>query len=70
MVQTVERLGCVDEKKEVLLLIVEFVIKDIGEFNDVILPPTPSDKNLLSWFDDGVNGGHDAVCYYCRNDAV
>ena len=48
MVQTVESFGGIDEKIEVLLLFVESVIETIGDFHNIILPPTAPNKPFLA----------------------
>ena len=70
VVQAIKSFGSVNEKEVVLFLFVKFVVKCVGEFYNIILPPAAPDKTFLSCFDDGVECWHDAVGHHTGDDAV
>ena len=70
VVHAIEGFRRVDEKKKVLLLGVEIIIKGVSNLVDVIIPTTPADKAALTLVNNAIDGRHDLVGYDSSRYAV
>ena len=63
MIKAVEGLSRVDEEKEVLFVVIEFIIIHASELFYIILPQSPFYKPLLPGISNGVHCIHYDVGY-------
>ena len=62
MVNRVERLGGVEEKKEAVILLGDRLIKEGVDVDDVVTPIFTCQKTLLTGRDVGTDRRHDGPC--------